>query len=90
MPAEREDLSSRLTQASSAMQAMAAEKAAMLAEIERLRMQVSQVWPRLEGGVSSSALAAGCELLAAGRRCACGLKLPVTCGALPWEACWKI
>lgn len=40
---EREDLSSRLTQASSAMQAMAAEKAAMLAEIERLRMQVSQV-----------------------------------------------
>lgn len=42
-PAEKGDLESRLNQASSVVQQMAAEKAAMLAEIERLRMQVAAV-----------------------------------------------
>lgn len=62
LPAEREDLSTRLTQASSTMQAMAAEKAAMLAEIERLRMQVAQVRP---AGCLQAWLLVGCASWAA-------------------------
>ncbi len=72
LPAEREDLSSRLTQASSAMQAMAAEKAAMLAEIERLRMQVAQV--RLVGRLGS------CGAVATGQVVQGGL---VGCSGVP-------